>query len=211
MKDKILKKGEDDAKASSELKEVVVKKSGFEKWKKKKWFKIFSPKEFGEKEIGETVAEKPKSVIGRKIKVSLGDLTGQKIQRHIVVFFKVSDVQGDKASTSFFGHEINPSYMGRLLRRRISKIEVVPTVQTKDGRKVRVKAVVVTSKKANAKQETSIRHLMIDRIEKGALKKDLSEFNQELLFGTISLKIFKDAKRIIGIKRTEIVKSTCLN
>ncbi len=207
-KQKISKKGSEEAKASSELKEVAVKKTGIDKWKKKKWFKIIAPKEFGEKKIGETPAEKPKTIIGRSINVSLGDLTGQRSQRHIVITFDVVDVQGDKALTRFFAHEINQSYMDRLIRRRMSKIEIVPTVTTKDNQKVKVKAVVITSKKANQKQETAIRHIVVEKIEKSAEKKDFNEFCQELVFGVIALKIFKDTKAVVPIKRTEIVKST---
>ncbi len=42
-KQKISKKGSEEAKASSELKEVTVKKTGIDKWKKKKWFKKTAP------------------------------------------------------------------------------------------------------------------------------------------------------------------------
>ena len=136
-----------------------------DKWKRKKWFKIFAPKDFDKKEIGETPAEKEKHVLGRTILVNLGILTGERQKRHITLTFKINDLKGQQAFTEIVKHEISGSYLNRMVRRKMSKIEAVQTVTTKDGKKIKIKTIALSQKKLNRKQETVIRKEIIARIE----------------------------------------------
>ena len=181
-----------------------------DKWKTKKWFKIIAPKMFNEQEIGETPAQKPQLVEGRVIKIVLGKLTGDRKAKHIEVKFKVSDVQGDRASTVVIGHEVRPSYIGRLVRRRKSKIDAIATVKTKDGKKARITAVTVCGTKVDRSIETKIRKIMLDELNSEAPKKDFDELFQEYVSGNTSSKIFKASKDLAPIKRIEVTKSKLL-
>ena len=46
------------------------------KTKKKIWFKIFAPKLFGQKEMGESYLSAADQAVGRKLKVNMKELTG---------------------------------------------------------------------------------------------------------------------------------------
>ena len=181
-----------------------------DKWKRKKWFKIFAPKDFDKKEIGETPAEKEKHVLGRTILVNLGILTGERQKRHITLTFKINDLKGQQAFTEIVKHEISGSYLNRMVRRKMSKIEAVQTVTTKDGKKIKVKTIALSQKKLNRKQETVIRKEIIARIDKSAKKRDFAPLFQLIVFGVLASKIFKELKTIAPLKRVEIVKSAVL-
>ena len=43
-------------------KKVIQKRTTFDKWKRKKWYKIIAPAEFNKTELGETIAEKTKKI-----------------------------------------------------------------------------------------------------------------------------------------------------
>ena len=73
---------------------------------KKQWYEIISPKMFGEKVVGETLAVDPKSLVGRKIEVSLMELSRNYSQFYIKLEFRVEKVEGNKAFTTFVGHDI---------------------------------------------------------------------------------------------------------
>lgn len=180
------------------------------KWKKKRWFKIIAPGEFDRKVLGETPSEKPELLIGRTLKVNLGSLTAERKHRHITVSFMIESVQGDNALTVTKGHVVDEPYLKRIIRRRRSKIETVQTVVTSDKVKVKLKAVTITSKKANKSQKTKISHIMREAVEKSAVKKSFRQLEQEAIFGVLALKIFKNAKKISPIKRVEIAKTTTL-
>jgi small subunit ribosomal protein S3Ae len=181
-----------------------------DKWKRKKWFKIFAPPEFDRKEIGETPADKEKNLLGRTVKTTLGELTGERQKRHVVLKFRVNDVKGTQAFTEIVQHEIHHIYMNRMVRRRMSKIEAVQVSTTKDKKKVRIKTVALSQKKLNRKQETAIRNAIIKSIEKSAGKKDFSPLIQLIVFGVLASKLFKDLKKIAPLRRVEIVKSVVL-
>ncbi|PIN98440.1 MAG: hypothetical protein COT90_04350 [Candidatus Diapherotrites archaeon CG10_big_fil_rev_8_21_14_0_10_31_34] len=178
-----------------------------DKWKKKKWFTIFAPKLFDQKEVGETVAEKPETLIGRIIKVNARELTGNPKKQHITLFFKIKDVQGLKAFTKLTGHEINSNFLKRVIRRRISKMETNQVVQLKEGEKARVKTIVITGKKLTKLKETAVRKIMVEKIDYASKKRDFDDFVNEMVFGNIAIKIQNDAKKIGVIRRVEVIKT----
>ncbi len=178
-----------------------------DKWKKKKWFTIFAPKMFDQKELGETVAEKPETLINRVINVNAREMTGNPKKQHINLSMKVFDVQGLKAYTKLTGHEINPNFLKRNIRRRISKMETTQTVSLKNGQKAAVKAIVVSARKMPKIKETAVRKVMIEKIAYASKKRDFEDFVNEMVFGNIATKIQNEAKKIGIIKRVEIAKT----
>lgn len=198
------------AEEKEKKKPKAASKRTVDKWKRKKWFKVFAAKEFDEKEVGETPGDKEKNVIGRTIKTNLGELTGERQKRHIALTFKVNDVKGQQAFTEIVKHEINPGYLNRMTRRRSSKIEAVQVLTTKDEKKLRIKTIALSQKKLNRRQETAIRNEIIQSLEKSSKRKEFSPLIQLIVFGVLASKLFKDLKKIAPLKRVEIVKSVVL-
>ena len=178
-----------------------------DKWKRKKWFKIFAPNSFDKIEIAETPAEKPEQVLGRTIKVNVRSLTGQIKKSHIELVFRVNDVQGLNASTEIAGMQVKPETLRRIVRRRNSKIDLVQDSQTKDKKKAHFKTTIVTLKKIERKKKTIIRHKIREEVEKLAMEKNFEELVQEIIFGNALTAIFNSVKNIAGIKRIEIMSA----
>jgi small subunit ribosomal protein S3Ae len=196
--------------AEEKKKPKAASKRTVDKWKRKKWFKIYSSKEFDKKEIGETPGDKEKSVLGRTIRANFGELTGERQKRHIAITFKVNEVKGQQAFTEIVKHEISPGYINRMVRRRISKVEAVQVITTKDNRRVKVKTIALSQKKLDKRQETAIRREIAESIEKSSKRREFAPFIQLVVFGVLASKLFKDLKKIAPLKRVEIVKSTVL-
>ena len=192
---------------AEEKKKTVQKRTSLDKWKRKTWYRIMAPVEFDKKELAETIVEKPKNLEGRTLLKNLSDLSGQNMKRHIVVKFRINKVEGQQAFTIAIGHEINPGYMSRMIRRRNSKMEVVQTVETSDKKKVRIKTIALSVKKIAAVQKTSVRNQIRDSVAKHSSKKTYDQLMQEIIFGAFASKLFKQAKEIVPIKRLEITKS----
>lgn len=186
------------------------KKRTIDKWKRKIWYDIIAPKEFDEKLLGTTVATKPEQIVGRTIKASVRDLTGQIKKQHVSVKFKVSDVKGNLAHTKVTGHEIREAYLKRLIRRRSSKMQIVVDLKTKDNGAVRVKVIAISGKKARRNQETAVRNKMKDVVIRIGKARDREQLISEFIFGNIESKIFSEIKKICSIKRVEIAKSSIL-
>ena len=181
-----------------------------DKWKKKKWFKIFSPAEFEKREIGETVGEKPKLLMNRIIRVNLGDLTAQRKKRHIYLSFCVNDIQGTNAFTRVTGHHMIPSYVGRLVRRHNSKMEVTRYLDLGAEGTMKVKAVAVSSRKLAQSQETAIRNRMVQFLTEFGQGRPFGQIVQDFAFGTAANKLFDEIKSIAPLKRVEISESALM-
>lgn len=202
---------EDKEKDQKEKSQKIIKKARtVDKWKKKTWFQLIAPPEFDKKVLGETIGEKPKNLVNRIVEVNLDELTGQKLRRHINVLFKVADVEGNQAKTVVVGHYISESFMNRLVRRRMSKVELTQTVETSDGKKVKVKSVALSMRKLKRRQQAAIVKEIADKVAKGGSKKTFNEFSQEIIFGVFASKLFKQMVKIAPLKRFEIVKSRLL-
>ena len=170
-----------------------------DKWKKKKWFTITASKTFNKKPLGEIPGEKVHNVMGRVISVTLDVLTGQRARRDTKVTFKVNDVQGQNASTMLTNFEMNRGSLGRLIRRRASKIAVVEKIPVQGG-DARITIVAITARKATADQKRGVRKIMTTALNE--LKgKDFEEVSRELLFGNITNDIFKNSKKICLMKK----------
>ena len=204
------KEAKKQAKEAKQRQKPRKKGRTVDKWKKKQWFNLVAPNEFDRKPLGETVAEKPKNVVGRVITVDLGQLTGQRQKRHISVLFKVEKVEGKNASCQIVGHSISHGFLNRLVRRRMSKIETVQAVECSDKKRLRIKSMALTVKKLSRKQQTAIRKKMIEAIANAAQKKSFGQFSQEIVFGVIASKLFKQLIKIAPLKRVEIIKSKVL-
>jgi small subunit ribosomal protein S3Ae len=170
-----------------------------DKWKKKKWFTINASKTFNKKALGEIPGEKNHHISGRVMGVTLDVLTGQRAKRDTKVTFKVNDVQGQNANTMLIKFEMNRGSLGRMIRRRASKISVVEKVPIQKG-DARITLVAITSNKATAKQKTGVRKIMIDAL-KDLRGKDFEDVAKELLFGNITNDIFKNSKKICLMKK----------
>lgn len=131
--------------------QVVVKK------KKKVWFTILSPKDFGGSPIAETLASETSSLPGRVLKLNLMDLTGDMKKQNVQLTFKITEVKEGEALTSLIRYELMPSYVRRMMRKERAKVEDSFIAQSKDGVKLRVKPFIIVKNKTQRSVLTAIR------------------------------------------------------
>ncbi|MFP3871961.1 MAG: 30S ribosomal protein S3ae [Candidatus Natronoplasma sp.] len=178
-----------------------------DKWKSKSWYRIVAPEIFDGAVVGETVASDPESLLGRVSEISLQDLTGDFSRTHIKVKLKVNGVRGGECKTRFVGHDMTSDYVRRLTRRRQSKLEAVFTVRTKEGYRVRVKPLSITSKRISSSIKRSLRKKQHEIIREEAKNSRLGELAQKMLFGELPKKLANECKVVYPLKQVEIKKS----
>jgi small subunit ribosomal protein S3Ae len=173
----------------------------------KNWYQVLAPAEFNRANIGETLADEPQKMMGRIMESTLGDITGDWAKQNTKMIFRIDEIGGSSAYTSFIGHEMTKDYMRSLVKRRTSKIDANLVVTTKDGYKLRLKPLVFTVKRARTSQIESIRKIMLDVVK--ARSKDLT-FNElvaDVVNGKVSAEIYKATKNIYPLRRAEVAKS----
>lgn len=178
-----------------------------DKWKTKTWYVVLAPDAFEGKEIAQVPADDDARLLNRIVRVSLGDLTGDMTQAYTNLAFRISEVKGKSAATKLIGHELSPSYLRSLVRRRRDVVNDVVDVATKDGVSVRVKVSLYTARKASTPARAAVRHAIRGEIIERAREMDFATFMQEIIFGKFSGRIYKAVKKIIPVKRVEVRKS----
>jgi len=179
-------------------------------WKEKKWIGILAPPYFGEQKVGETVASEEKQVLGRVVEVSLADLTQDISKGYIKLKFKVTGISEGKASTIFWGHEAIYDYFRSFIRKRLSKVQSIDTVRTKDNYVLRISSVVLTQRKIQTSVERLIRKDMSRVVSARASERTFDQFVQEMVLGKLAMDIYKEVKKYCPIRRVEIHKSKIL-
>jgi small subunit ribosomal protein S3Ae len=146
-------------------------------------------------------------MIGRIMESTLGDITGDWAKQNIKMIFKVDEIGGNNAYTSFMGHEMTKDYMRSLVKRRTSKIDANLVVTSKDGYKLRLKPLVFTVKRARTSQIESIRKIMLEVVINRSKELTFNELVADVVNGKVSAEIYKATKNIYPLRRAEVAKS----
>ena len=176
-------------------------------WKEKQWYKIMTPKEFGDAEIGTTPARDPEILVKRRVESSMRELTGDFSKQYVKLYFQINDVAGDIANTKFVGHHVTTDYVRSMIRRGTSRIDTLSEITTKEGYKVDVHIIAITVKRAKASQQKFIRETMANLIRQAVDGKTFPEFVEGVISGKMASSIYHETKKIYPLKRVEIIKT----
>jgi small subunit ribosomal protein S3Ae len=176
------------------------------KIKGKDWYTILAPKIFQEKVVGETPADDAKKVIGRTVDMPMVLLTNDMSKYYLKAKLKVVRVDGLKAYTELAGLECLRDYIARVIRHRVTRIDTVQRLETKDGKKVAVKTVVVTSRRVTRGVEKGIKKFVEDVIATTVKESSLDELVTKILKDSLKQKIMKEGSKIYPLKFFDVRK-----
>lgn len=179
-------------------------------WREKGWYEIFAPTMFGETKVGETAALDARELPGRVLEITLGDLIEDFSKSHIKLYFQISRVEGNRALTSFVGHDVAQDYLRSQVRRRTTKVEGIFDVTTSDGQKLRLTAMVTTLRRIQSTGIKAIRVAMQEAISQRGTKLTFDQFVQETVLGKLASDIYKAVKKICPVRLVEVRKTKVL-
>lgn len=180
------------------------------KGKGKNWFTIIAPKYFNEKEIGKTLIGDSSQLIGRIVMVSVSDLTNNFSKYYVKFSFKVDKINDNKALTKFYGSECLRDYISRMVRTRVTKIDTIQDLTTKDGIKIRVKGLAIIPRRIKSSIKQTVRNKVRELLESIITNLTLEQFIKQLISDEIKNKVIKEGRRTYPIRNFEIRKSELL-
>jgi small subunit ribosomal protein S3Ae len=180
-------------------------------WKEKSWYTIKTPIAFGDKEIGDTPSRDPDFLIGRRVDVTMRELTGDFSKQYIKLKFEVDNVVGNIANTKFIGHQVTTDYVRSMIRRGTSRIDALVPVKTKDEHKMKLHVLAITTRRAKSSQQKFMRETVIDLVQKLAADRSYEDVIETSVNGRLASDIYHRAKKIYPLKRVEIIKSKVLD
>lgn len=180
-------------------------------WKEKDWYTIKTPVAFGDKEIGETPSRDPDFLVGRTVEVTMRELIGDFSKQYIKLQFEIDNVAGDVANTKFTGHKTTTDYVRSMIRRGTSRIDTPVIIETKDGHKMKLHVLAVTTRRAKSSQQKFMRETITELVNNIAVEKNFEDVIETSVNGRLASEIYHTAKKIYPLKRVEVIKSKVLD
>lgn len=185
---------------------MVTKKA-----KTKEWYSIISPQIFGENEVGKTMAADSEQLMGRKIILNVIELVENTDKFFMKVSLKVKKIDGKNLYTEFDGTEYMRDYISRMILRRIRRVDVIEDLKTKDGIKLRVKGLVIISRRVKSTIQKSIRSDVKKLIKKEVESSTLEDFINGIISDDIKQRTLSQIRKIYPVRNFEIRKTELLS
>ncbi|MDI6806695.1 MAG: hypothetical protein QMD14_02680 [Candidatus Aenigmarchaeota archaeon] len=173
------------------------------KIKGKGWFTIVAPGYFGGVELTRTLASKPQELVGRRLTVSVVDLTDDVKKFYMKMIFRINEVKEDKGFTEFDVFEVMRDYLARMVVHRVRRIDIIQDLKTKDEVGLRVKVLATTSKKAKATIEKAVRLKLADLVKNEIEKLTLEEFLKGVISGELRSSIIAESRKTYPLRNFE--------
>lgn len=180
------------------------KGKGVDKWRKKKYFSILSPKMFQERELGQTIAYDSASVKGRRITANLMVLLGNIKKQQVNMTFLVTKMQGDTGYTMVEKYEILPAAIKRKVRRYRDRLDESFICVTRDNKRVRMKPMVMTAVRTSGSVKIDLRHKILSFIIQTVKKIDYDALVMELVNDRFQRETANYLKKIVPIRSVDI-------
>src|SRR3989344_1290871 len=177
---------------------------------KKKWYEIISPKMFGEKRVGETLSVDPSSLIGRKIEVSMLELSNSYQKFYVKVCFQIVHVEGDRALTKFVGHDIMRERLYRMVQRYGRRVDCMQNVVTKDGIGIRVKTGFMLIKRVGTSLKNSCRSYAAEVVDSIAKETNFEDFIKMVIDGDLQQQVRREVTKVYPVGGIEVRKTEVL-
>ncbi len=173
---------------------------------KKEWFPIIAPKVFNNVEIGETIAADINKTIGRTVELPLNFVLNDPSKNFVWAKFRIvrADENEKKVYTEVEEIFLSRQYIYRIVRPGTKKVEIIFDCFTKDNKKVRVKAIIITAGKAHYNQRRAIRKAIIEHLTNLIKNMEYYELINSVVNRGIQNEMLKVAKKIYPIHYAEI-------
>jgi len=174
------------------------------KLKKKQWYQIIAPKQFGEAVIGETLVAEPQAMLGKTLSHNLMNLTNDPKKQNINIHFKVVEVDGSKGRTNIIGYQIVPSSVKRFVRRNSEKMDLSFASETSDNIYLRVKPLVITKADVKGSVAAKMRNNIVQYLIKTIKKMNYNDLVNELISHKLQSDMRAALSKIYPLKVCEI-------
>ncbi|HLC89326.1 MAG TPA: hypothetical protein VJG49_04800 [Candidatus Nanoarchaeia archaeon] len=174
------------------------------KAKKKVWFKIISPKVFGQAEIGESYLTSAQVALGRKLEVNLKELTGNVRDQNVHINLQINKLDANLLKTSVIGYELSTAFVKRLVRKNSDPISGYFLLKTKGGKQVILKSLMVTLSKAQRSVKAQLNKELGNILKEEVSNSSFDNFVSSLVQYKVQSMLKKRLRKIFPLKEVAV-------
>ncbi len=185
----------------------IKKKRTVDNWKKKKWYNVTADPIFDSREIGKTIALDSKHLIGRTIKKTFDQITKSiKDSAHILTF-KITKVTAGTAETELIEFNTKGGNLKRMIRRGKSKIDSIIYIDTKDGKKLKLKIFFITGTKYTTQLRREARNQIAEFYTSDIKEKTLKEAWNTIVYQKLTDKAKKKLVKLGYVNKVIVARA----
>jgi len=178
---------------------------------KKKWIKVVALRPFNEQFIGETFVSETQDAIGRKIRLSLMNLTNNPKNQNVTIRFEITKKHAEGVGAEMTGYNLVASSVKRFVRRGCNRIDESYLFRTSDNKKVRIKPFILTRSLTKGSVLKAMRKAVKEFLSNNVQKSNYEKFVNDLLYHKLQKELRDHLKkiypaRVCEIRLMEIVK-----
>jgi small subunit ribosomal protein S3Ae len=179
-----------------------------DKWKTKEWYDVTAPAAFESRKVGEIMSSEPENLVNRIVPIALVEITGRMRPESMYskLLFRITDVKDKRANAEIIGMAVAFSYLRALARRRKSVLHDVMDITTKDGKKVRIKTMLVTKEKVSGVVKKNVRRALVSKLVADASSKAYYDLVKGIVDDTFLNEIAKGVNKINPVDHLVIKK-----
>lgn len=178
-----------------------------DKWRMKEWYSVFTPPYFGELNVADIPCEDPAKLVGRVVKATLYDITGDFTHQSTKLYFIIANVNDKRANTILKGYEYSADFLRSLVRRGSSRVDGIFDVKTTDGYGVRMSIVAFAHGQVKGSQGRALRGVMKRIVEEKVKGLAYDQLCHEMSLGKLGSDVYNEAKKIAPLRHVGVRKS----
>lgn len=171
---------------------------------KKRWFQIQAPKTFNATFLGDTFLATPEEGIGKKLIISLAQLTNDSQKQNINIEFEIVKTEKDILRTRIVNYFIMPAALRKVARKGKDKLENSFSAKNKDDQELRIKTVFVPRKKIKGGISSNLQNTSKELIRERLKTMTYEELITDLITRKFQSILSKDLKKIYPLSFCEI-------
>ncbi len=183
--------------AQKKRKTQLVKKR-----KKKSWFSILAPADFGKKELGECYLSSKDELVGRRVRVNMMAVAKTR-NPNVRLTFEVKEVKEDNGIADLVLYNLLPVSIKRMARKGKTKIDISKVLKSKDG-ELLIKYVIVTRNKVPNGVSKVINNTSVDLVSSEISKKNSADVFDSVINYGLQKDIKEKLKKIYPVDTFEV-------
>lgn len=188
---------------------VIMSKRKAKIKKKKYWIIAYAPELLGgvKRPLVKVLCTSPELLINRVILIKGYEITKRLEDRGMNLYFRIIKVTPSGAFTTLVGHDFVREILSSMVRRHMSKIEVITRVKTKDNQIVKTSVLAMTAHRCHYRQKRAIRLLFEEFLHNKAKNLTYEEYIYNIIMRKYDQEMINLAKKIYPIKEFLIFKT----
>ncbi len=178
--------------------------------KKRYWITVYAPELLGglDRPLVKVLCTDPTDLINRVVLVKGLEFTRDFEDRGMNLYFRITKVTPAGAFTTLIGHDYAREIITSKVRRRMSRVELITRVYTKDGHRVKISVLGMTAHRCKQVHKSLIRKIFDEFLREKAKEYNYEEFIYNLAIRkTWHAEMIKRAGKIYPLKEFLIYKS----